>query len=350
MPHSHFPDSAVSPRVSVIIPSYNHGRFLRERVDSILSQTYGDFEIILLDDASTDDTAAVLREYAGHPRIRFVIRQSNSGSVFKQWNAGVAMAQGQYVWIAESDDCADVRFLETLVPILDRHPQVGLVKCKSVYIDENGRPITGPSEVPSSRDWSRDFLMEGQEDCRLQLTHGTSIANASAVLFRRQLYLDAGWADESYRMCADWLQWAKMMLRADFAYVAQPLNYYRCHVNTVRQKCMHNIVHDAEDLRVCAYLLSQVSVSSEVISELCDRMVERWLNHSLRRVRIKGSLTYDLQILRILRRIDPRYARRIAAHATCRILTRMGLRRLIPRRQAGHEEPRPGASSVKNAQ
>ncbi|HSW01188.1 MAG TPA: glycosyltransferase [Sedimentisphaerales bacterium] len=311
-----------SPKVSVVIPSYNHGRFLRRRVDSILNQTYSDFEIILLDDASTDNTAAVLKEYAGHPLIRLASRPTNSGSVFVQWNTGIGMARGEYVWIAESDDYADVRFLQELVPVLDRNPQVGLVKCKSSFIDENDQPLPGATEAPS-RDWSQDFTIEGREDCRLQLTHGTSIANASAVLFRRRVYLDAGWADASYRMCADWLQWAKMMLRADFTYVAQPLNFYRCHRNTVRQECLNNVIRDLEELRVCAYLLSRVSVPDRTVSDLCDRIVLRWTSHSLRRSRIHGSLAYDLRILRILRQIDRQYASRIVRHTVRTILARI---------------------------
>lgn len=327
-----------SPKVSVVIPSYNHGRFLRRRVDSILNQTYRDFEVILLDDASTDSTADVLKEYAGHPLIQLAIRPTNSGSVFLQWNAGIDMARGQYVWIAESDDYADVRFLQELVPVLDRNPQVGLVKCRSNFIDENDQPVPGAAESPSSRDWSGDFIINGKEDCRLQLTHGTSIANTSAVLFRRQLYLDAGWADPSYRMCADWLQWAKMMLRADFAYVAQPLNFYRFHQNTVREKCMYNVIHDLEDLRVCAYLLSQISVPDTVVSDLCDRMVSRWINHSLCRSRIKGSASYDLRILRILREIDPHYASRIVTHTARTIFRRIRRKYTAIRKPSPHYE------------
>ncbi len=327
-----------SPKVSVVVPSYNHGRFLRRRVDSILNQTYGDFEVILLDDASTDSTADVLKEYGGHPLIQLAIRPTNSGSVFLQWNAGIGMARGQYIWIAESDDYADVRFLQELVPVLDRNPQVGLVKCRSTFIDENDQPVPGSAESPSSRDWSGDFIIDGKEDCRLQLTHGTSIVNASAALFRRQLYLDAGWADPSYRMCADWLQWAKMMLRADFAYVAQPLNFYRCHQNTVRQKCLNNVIHDLEDLRVCAYLLSQISVPDKIVSDLCDRMVSRWINHSLCRSRIKGSVSYDLRILRILREIDQHYASRIVAHTARAIFLRIRRKCSVLRKPSPHHE------------
>jgi glycosyltransferase involved in cell wall biosynthesis len=312
--------------VSVIVPSYNHGRFIRHRLDSILSQTYRDFEVILLDDASTDDTRTILKEYADHLQIKLLLRENNGGSVFKQWNTGVSLAQGRYAWIAESDDYADEKFLEEMVAVLDQHPAVGLVKCKSTVVDEDSRPILGSVEQPASRDWSHDFIIPGQEDCLLQLVHGNSITNASAVLFRRQLYLDVGWADESYRMCADWLQWAKMLLRADFAYLARPLNYYRWHGNTVRKRCQGNVIHDLEDLQVCRYLLSNLPAPEAVVQGVYNRIVMRWVNHSLSNSRIERSLGYDLRILRILREGDCRYARRIA---TC--ILRKVLRKCLSR-------------------
>lgn len=311
-----------TPKVSIIVPSYNHGRFLRQRMDSILNQTYQDYEVVVLDDASTDDTPQVLQEYAKHPRVRLIFHPKNGGNVFRQWNAGVALARGDYVWIAESDDYADRRFLEELVTVLDRRSDVGLVKCRSTTVDADSRPMGNSTEHPISRDWSQDFIISGQEDCRLQLVHGNSAVNASAVLFRRHLYLDAGWAEESYRMCGDWLQWAKMMLKADFAYVAKPLNYYRYHGKTVRQKCLGNVIQDLEDLRVCAYLFAHLLVPDEVTESVYDRLVRRWVLHSLSRSRVQNSLAYDLQMLRLLRQLDRCYAWRIAKHVGARVLAK----------------------------
>src|ERR1041384_7243968 len=99
------------PAVSVIIPNYNHARYLRRRVESVLGQTYQDFEVILLDDGSTDDSRGIIASYEGDARVTIAMNAANSGSVFKQWNKGVQMARGRYVWIAESDDYAGPGFL-----------------------------------------------------------------------------------------------------------------------------------------------------------------------------------------------------------------------------------------------
>src|SRR4030095_7296186 len=112
------------PTVSVIIPNYNHARYLRKRIDSVLGQTYQDFEVVLLDDCSTDNSREILLSYAGDRRVTVEFNAENSGSVFKQWNKGVQMARGRYIWIAESDDYADVRLLARMVPILDEQPEV----------------------------------------------------------------------------------------------------------------------------------------------------------------------------------------------------------------------------------
>jgi len=120
----------------VIVPNYNHARFLGRRLDSILGQTYRDFEIILLDDASTDGSAELCEQFARLHSCTFIHNDKNSGSAFKQWNNGIGLASGRYVWIAESDDFADERFLEVMTGTLDRNPACGLAYCQSLRVDE----------------------------------------------------------------------------------------------------------------------------------------------------------------------------------------------------------------------
>src|SRR5438128_6391640 len=99
------------PRVTVIIPNFNHAPYLERRISSVLNQTYQDFEIIYIDDASTDESALVFAKFSSDRRIKAIINETNGGIPFKQWNKGVRLAQGEYIWIAESDDYADRNFL-----------------------------------------------------------------------------------------------------------------------------------------------------------------------------------------------------------------------------------------------
>src|SRR5207342_1807970 len=100
--------------ISVIIPNYNHAFYLKQRIDSVIQQTYSDFEIIILDDASTDNSRDVIEKYRHYPKVKHIIyNESNSGSTFSQWQKGIELASGKYIWLAESDDVADSTFLET---------------------------------------------------------------------------------------------------------------------------------------------------------------------------------------------------------------------------------------------
>ena len=97
--------------VSVIIPNYNYARFLQQRIESVLAQTYTDYEIILLDDASTDDSVSILNHYSANPRVTHLeINSVNTGSPFAQWQKGISLSRGKYIWIAESDDAAECFF------------------------------------------------------------------------------------------------------------------------------------------------------------------------------------------------------------------------------------------------
>jgi glycosyltransferase involved in cell wall biosynthesis len=127
-----------APKVSIIVPNYNYVRYLEERFRSILGQTFGDYEIIFLDDASTDGSLKLVDENFKASLTRTEVNAKNSGNPFVQWNRGVKLSRGEYVWIAEADDVCTHEFLERLVQILDANPAVGLAYCNTIPINENG--------------------------------------------------------------------------------------------------------------------------------------------------------------------------------------------------------------------
>ena len=96
------------PVVSVIIPNYNYALYLKKRIESILNQTYTDYELILLDDASTDNSVEILEKYKDNPHVSHIlVNEKNSGSPFQQWAKGISLARGKWIWIAEADDVAE---------------------------------------------------------------------------------------------------------------------------------------------------------------------------------------------------------------------------------------------------
>lgn len=228
--------NATGPRVSVIVPNYNHAPYLRERLHSILGQTYQDFELIVLDDASSDDSLAVIRAcLGGHPH-RLVVNEHNSGSTFRQWDRGIAMASGEFIWIAESDDLAEPTLLENLVAALDQS-DVAYAYCQSLCIDAAGEVfgnIRGWTDDYSPHLWASDFVMDGNFFCVSFLAIKCVIPNASAVLFRRETYMSPYSIMQGFQLIGDYLLWAEMAMGHRVAYVARPLNRYRFHAGTVR--------------------------------------------------------------------------------------------------------------------
>lgn len=129
------------PLITVIVPNYNHAPYLKQRIDSILSQSFQDFELILLDDCSTDNSRNVLSMYANNEHVSHIVfNEQNSGSTFKQWEKGIQLSKGEFIWIAESDDYASPNFLQSIVTYLQNGPKVSLVYTGSHMVNEKELP------------------------------------------------------------------------------------------------------------------------------------------------------------------------------------------------------------------
>lgn len=165
-------------KVSVIVPNYNHALFLEERLTSIFNQTFQDFEVILLDDASTDNSVSILETYSQHPNFsKLIINQNNSGSPFKQWKKGIELAKGEYIWIAESDDTCDINFLDEQVKLLRDYD----IAVSKTLILSNGEKTNETLD---------DHFYSSCQTNLLEAKHFINycpIGNASAVLFKKNL-------------------------------------------------------------------------------------------------------------------------------------------------------------------
>lgn len=298
------------PKTSIIVPSYNHARFLRRRINTILAQTFQDFELILLDDCSTDNSQSILREYASDRRVRLELNRSNSGSPFKQWNKGVRLARGKYVWIAESDDYADKHLLERLVSLLDGDPSLVFAYCRSCQVTDDDR-VGGFADLdltclPQGR-WGTDFCVDGLEECRNYFALTNPVQNASAVVFRRAFYDKVGGADESFRVCGDWKLWATMAFMGRIAYVGEPLNYFRYHHASVRSQMGLSRADLLECLRVIRWVVDQTKPEQDVVEKVCQRWAAAWVPAVMSaHVPIRAKR----EILRIVRAMDPHPIRR----------------------------------------
>ena len=269
------------PKVSVIIPNYNHARFLPKRIESVLRQTYQDFELILLDDCSKDESRTILLHYAGDPRVRLAFNDTNSGSAFRQWNRGVRLAQGEYVWIAESDDYADERLLQTLVGRLEHNPSAALAYCRSWRVSAAGE-VDGfwdasLSDLDAVR-WTENFSAIGRDECAKYLFVRNTVQNASSVVFRRDAYWKAGGASEDLFYCGDWKLWASMALAGGMIeHSGEPLNYYRFHDSSVTKHDGPVGVAIGEWLRVVIWILERVTPGKSQMGRLRREFAYHWV-------------------------------------------------------------------------
>jgi glycosyltransferase involved in cell wall biosynthesis len=249
------------PRVSVITPNYNHARFLPRRLDSILGQTYRDFEVIILDNASTDHSREVIESYAGNPQVKAFFNAENNGSTFIQWNLGLSHASGEYIWFAEADDFAHASLLEQLVDRLDRFPNVGLAVCQSWAVDEESNELYSWLDVLESQNrssrWRTDYINSGPSECANYLFLHNTIPNASAVLLRRETLDRAGGVPLDLKLTGDWMTYVNMLSISDIAFVSEPLNYFRQHVNTVRGRLADKRIRNRETRRVQRVLVKR---------------------------------------------------------------------------------------------
>ncbi len=242
--------------VSVIIPNFNHSKYLVERIDSVLNQTYQDFELIILDDCSTDDSREIIERYRGHDRVSHIIyNEKNSGSTFRQWSRGLGLAKGEYVWIAESDDTAEPTLLEECVAQLEMDSRRVLCYCDSNFIDADSELIVGfDLESLIDKPCAGVVNMKGLEFVRRRLLRHNYIYNASMALFRKDAvkYIDSTY--KSFRGCGDWLFWGEVAVQGDVVRVSKRLNNFRQHPNKVTRQMVKERINRLE----CAEVLAEI--------------------------------------------------------------------------------------------
>lgn len=272
------------PKVSIVLPSYNYARYLDERIQSLLNQTYTDFELVIVDDASTDNSVEVINKYVNDSRVKTHFFEQNSGLPYKRWNDGADLAQGEYILFAGADDSCEPTMLEKLVSKLDANPNVGIAYTQSLEIDGEGkviRSLTYRTDDLDKEHWQQDYVNNGQDECRYLVVKNT-IPNASSVLLRREIFEKAGRFDEQLRLVADWMLWARILLISDVAYVAEPLNYFRVHRKTVRSKTRGAGNHIEEYYKVLSFISENAQLPQAALDKAYNRLVNRWVNSILR--------------------------------------------------------------------
>lgn len=241
-------------KVSVVIPNYNYAKYLKKRVRSVLSQTYPIYELIILDDGSSDESVKVIQLEIGriktrYPnlKLRFEKNKRNSGKAMAQWKRGFELATGDYVWIAEADDFSSKYFLEKVMKGFD-DADVVLSYAESLIVDSHGLIL-----APNFR-WSRDkertghykksYIKDGKKEIEEIMAIRCTIPNVSAVVFRRDK-VNMKYLEESmgFDQVGDWYFYSKILSNGKISYIHEPLNRFRIHKTSKTAKSKKSQAH-----------------------------------------------------------------------------------------------------------
>ncbi len=254
-----------SPLVSVIVPNFNHAPFLPRRLDTIYNQTYKNFEVILLDDCSTDDSRDILKNFqACHSdNTRLILNEKNSGGVFNQWRKGIDAARGDLIWIAESDDFSAENFLAELVPAFS-DDAIQLAFCRTDFIQDDQKIFTSEqylADLPNF-DWKKIFAMTAAEFVAQGFGVKNIIPNVSGVLFRKKKFFPDACLD--MKLCGDWLFYLSEILGGCVYYSPRATNFYRVHKKSTSLKIQREPRYFIEHERIAAHVAENFFVPAEV--------------------------------------------------------------------------------------
>lgn len=270
-----------APLVSIIVPNFNHSAYLRERLDSIYRQTYHNYEVILLDDCSTDGSCDILREYAQKHagNTRFIPNERNSGSIFSQWNKGIQLAKGELIWIAESDDYSADNFLEEMTGLF-RYASVRLAFARSLFM-QNGQEIWSTEEYLCDLDhfrWDKPFYMTAHNIVRFGFAVHNMIPNVSSAVFRNV----GSFPDSMVEICSgmklsgDWIFYLHMMQGGVVAYTNKTTNYYRVHQQSTSLKIQREDTYYREFEAVSRYIARNYGITEELPARNLDNLKKHY--------------------------------------------------------------------------
>ena len=219
------------PRVTVAVPTWNGARFIRSAIDSVLGQTFTDFELIVIDDGSDDDTIPILSSIEDS-RIRVEKSPARVGLV-GNWNRCLAAATGDYVTIFHQDDVMAPDNLARKVAMLDAHPSVAFVHSNVLQIAADGSVVADTWYAPPAP--GDDRVHDGPEYFA-RLFSGENLVCCPTVMLRRVLVAQHGGFLQQLPFTADWEMWMRLSLFHDVAYIDQPLVSYRRHAGAETER------------------------------------------------------------------------------------------------------------------
>lgn len=272
-------------KVSVVIPNYNYANYIEKRIESIINQTYPIYELIILDDCSTDDSVKVIENVVNNLKkvkpdimVKFVKNKKNSGCVFKQWQKAFELSTGDYLWIAEADDLCSKYFLNVAMQgFLNENVALSFTESEGIDEEENViykdfRIWTDPYK---EKIFKTSFVKKGTDFINESLCINNSITNASGVIFDKRKnnnFLDILKNAQQYKLSGDWYFYANYIKNYSISYSSDSLNYHRVHQGSVTNTLNKNLkIEEVEKVQ-------KVIMSTCKISKNSQKKAEQFVN------------------------------------------------------------------------
>lgn len=227
------------PLVTALVPSYNHGKYIVERIESILKQTYENIELIVIDDKSTDDSIEIINELKDKYGFTFIQNKKNSGSPFSAWESVCKLANGEYIWICESDDVAETNFIEVALEQFHKCPEAVMFYASSNVIDNESKKIGHTDnyfhDIWKETRWDTDFKNDGLEELVHYQIRGQTVPNMSSAVFSSSAFIKSfSPFIKRFKLTGDWLFVGELMKQGEVIYTHQTLSNFRQHEVTSR--------------------------------------------------------------------------------------------------------------------
>ena len=270
------------PRVSVVVPNYNYAHLLRDRIKTIEAQNFPIYELIILDDFSTDDSVQVIQDIIQNSalNIKFICNSINSGSVFAQWQKGVELAKGDLVWIAEADDLSEPNFLTSVLRGFD-NPNVVMSYCESKQIDLDGNVLCDNyldyvADIGRER-WLKPYIRDGHNEIVNALCVKNTIPNVSAVVFQKEILTEILKSEQEhireFKIAGDWYVYTKLLEYGEIAFTPDPENIHRRHIKSVTNASL-NLSQLAEIVRM-QRMVADVHLVSASLQEVARTYAQK---------------------------------------------------------------------------
>jgi len=272
-----------SPKISVLIPTYNYARYLPEAIDSVLAQDFEDYELIVSDDCSSDQTEELMARYAGDSRIRYHRHQANLGMV-ENWNWCLSEARGEFIKFVFGDDkISTPKSLTKLLRLIESHSSATLASCARHLIDSESQILDTWNVL------ARSGCYRGSDVTYRCLDENRNlIGEPTATLFRRR---DAGRGfSPGYRQVVDLEFWFRLLEKGDLAYSSEPLCSFRKHALQQTQKNSADGISEVEALSLFEEYGSKVD---RIMKDLPWRRFNKLYDLRKKRRR-KGGLSKEL--------------------------------------------------------